>query len=72
MLNGKMQQAKHSAVLGILDNIGQGENINMAAMVKEHFAVPEHFPIHVSKLKILKPDRVADRPRKKSIISDIF
>ena len=72
MLSGKMQQRKHSPVLGILDNIGQAENINMAAMVKEHFAVPEHFPIHVSKLKILKPDRVADRHRENSIISDIF
>ena len=56
--------------ISIVDDISNDIYVNMQKMREEHEQKPEHFGIHLSKLKALENDTVTDN--KTEIISDIF
>ena len=55
----------------IVDDISNDIYVNMQKMREEHEQKPEHFGIHLSKLKALENDTVTQE-NKTEIISDIF
>lgn len=63
-------QAASKPYISIVDDISNDMYVNMQKMREEHEQKPEHFGIHLSKLKALENDTVTDN--KTEIISDIF
>ena len=57
-------------LVGFVDDISDDLFVNLQKMKLEHQEKPEHFGIHLSKLKALENDRVQEKERE--IISDIF
>ena len=56
--------------VGFVDDLSDDVLVNIEKMKLEHQEKPEHFGIHLSKLKALENDRVQDKGRE--IIADIF
>ena len=65
-----MKGFKRKPAIGMVDDLGKDPLFNVEKMKREHNEKPEHFGIHLSKLKSLENDRVKDRETE--IISDIF
>ena len=57
-------------LVGLTDDLRNDAFFNYEKMRREHEEKPEHFGIHLSKLKSLENERVKDRETE--IISDIF
>ena len=60
----------YKPLVGFVDDISDDVFVNIEKMKLEHQEKPEHFGIHLSKLKALENDRVQEKERE--IISDIF
>ena len=72
LLDGAESRSKTASkpYISIVDDISNDMYVNMQKMREEHEQKPEHFGIHLSKLKALENDTVTDN--KTEIISDIF
>ena len=69
-LESKSNAAK-KPYIRIVDDISNDIYVNMQKMREEHEQKPEHFGIHLSKLKALENDTVT-QDNNTEIISDIF
>ena len=65
------RNAAKKPYIRIVDDISNDIYVNMQKMREEHEQKPEHFGIHLSKLKALENDTVT-QDNKTEIISDIF
>ena len=66
------EERKHEPLVGVVDDLVENDEIDVEAMIKEHFRNPKHFGIHVSELETLNPDSVKDDHKDRDIIADMF